>query len=217
MIYGTIVEIDGDKIQIVMKNFLPLIYLSLSICMLNVGCKSTKQQTEKVPNLPAGRQGSEPEYSVRTLNPAQPIKISIPKLRFPEIPDRGDSLFASIERTPCYGRCPTYSISIYKSGYVIYEGIRFVDRLGTYSTRISEKKIQNIINKANEIGYFELEEIYDSPVTDLPSTITYLSVNGQIKRIKDRVRGPEVLKEYEKYFDNVFEDMEWKKIEDNRQ
>ena len=202
-----------------MKNILHFIYLSLTIAILNAGCKTTKQQTEKVPN-------SEPEYSVQTLSPKQPIKISIPKLNFPEKPDQQagtqtdpgeDSLFASIERTPCYGRCPTYSINIYKSGYVIYEGIRFVDRLGTYSTRISDRKIQAIINKANEIGYFELDDVYDSPVTDLPSTITYLSVNGQKKRIKDRVRGPEKLREYEKYFDGVFEDMEWKKVEDNRQ
>jgi len=197
-----------------MKSILPLIYLSLSICILNAGCKTTKQQTEKVPN-------SEPEYSARTQNPVQPIKISIPKLNLPEKPDQRaetqadpgeDSLFASIERTPCYGRCPTYSINIYKSGYVIYEGIRFVDRLGTYSTQISEREIQSIINKANEIGYFDLNDLYDSPVTDLPSTITYLSVNGQKKTIKDRVRGPEKLREYEKYFDGVFEDMEWKPL-----
>ena len=202
-----------------MKIILPLLILSLSICMLNAGCKTTKQQTEKAPNLPAGRQGSEPEYSEQTQSSKQPIKISIPKLNFLEKPDQRagtqadsgeDSLFASIERTPCYGTCPTYSINIYKSGYVVYKGIRFVDRMGTYSTRISERKIQAIINKANEIGYFELDDVYDSPVTDLPSTITYLSVNGQEKRIKDRVRGPEKLREYEKYFDSIFEDLEWK-------
>lgn len=191
-----------------MKTILPLI-LSLSICMLNAGCKTTKQQTEKAPN-------SEPEYSGQTPNLVQPIKISIPKLNLPEKPDQRagtqvkDSLFASIERTPCFGRCPTYSVKIYKSGYVIYEGIRFVDKLGTYSTRISEREIQAIINKANEIGYFELNEVYDSPVTDLPSTITYLSVNGQKKRIKDRVSGPEKLREYEKIFDGIFENLEWK-------
>ena len=194
-----------------MKIILPLI-LSLSICMLNAGCKTTKQQTEKAPN-------SEPKYSEQTQSPKQPIKISIPKLKFPVKPDQRagtqtdpgeDSLFASIERTPCYGQCPTYSIKIYKSGYVVYDGIRFVDKMGTYSTRISERKIQAIINKANEIGYFDLNDVYDSPVTDLPSTITYLSVNGQKKRIKDRVRGPEKLREYEKYFDSIFEDLEWK-------
>lgn len=214
MIYGTIIEIDNNKTQIIMKNFLPFIYLGLVIGILNIGCKTTKQQTEKVPN-------SESDYPGRTLNPKQPIKISIPKLNLPEKPDQRagtqadpveDSLFASIERTPCYGRCPTYRINIYKSGYVIYEGIRFVDRLGTYSTRISDRKIQAIINKANEIGYFDLNEVYDSPVTDLPSTITYLSVNGKKKRIKDRVRGPEKLREYEKYFDGIFEDLEWKEI-----
>ena len=216
MIYGTIVEIDDNKIQSVMKNILPFLYLSMVIGIFNIGCKTTEQQpvSELV------------QTETKAPSQVQPIKINLPKLNFPKESnqqlekqsDSGeDSLFARIERTPCYGRCQTYRINIYKSGYVIYEGIRFVNKLGTYSTRINDRKIQSIINKANEIGYFDLEDVYDSPVTDLPSTYTYLSVDGKKKTIKNRVRGPEKLREFEKYIDSVFEDMEWKKIEDKKQ
>jgi len=34
----------------------------------------------------------------------------------------GDSLFVSLSRTPCYGRCPIYKLDIYDSGYSEYEG-----------------------------------------------------------------------------------------------
>ena len=44
-------------------------------------------------------------------------------------------LLASIERTPCFGKCPTYKISIYQSGYVIYEGKQHVKNIGLFSLR----------------------------------------------------------------------------------
>ena len=211
MIYGTIVETDNNKIQSVMKNILLFFYLGLVICIFNIGCKTTKQQ-------PLSESG---QAETKATSHEQPIKTTTPELNFskesnPQLATKSnseeDSLFARIERTPCYGRCPTYRINIYKSGYVIYEGIRFVEMMGTYSSRINDRKIKAIINKANEIGYFDLDDIYDSPVTDLPSTYTYLCVDGKKKTIKNRVRAPEKLREYEKFFDSVLEDMEWKPL-----
>ena len=37
------------------------------------------------------------------------------------------------QRTACYGTCPQYKISIYSDGLVMYDGVRFVDRIGCYS------------------------------------------------------------------------------------
>ncbi|MFH1321890.1 MAG: DUF6438 domain-containing protein, partial [Bacteroidota bacterium] len=173
--------------------------VSSGVCLMlalfiNIGCKTTKQQKTEASSPKADSPEAEITKSGSSENDATiynlPDEIEKHNLqesqsetgnKVEQIPSSAtaeqqkDSLFASIKRTPCYGRCPTYSISIYKSGYVIYEGIRFVDRIGTYSTQISEKEIQKIIAKANETGYFDLNDVYDSPVTDLPTTITYLS------------------------------------------
>ena len=50
---------------------------------------------------------------------------------------KADSLFFSIERTPCFGACRAYSIKIYRSGFATYEGRMNVDLMGTHSTRIA--------------------------------------------------------------------------------
>ena len=44
----------------------------------------------------------------------------------------------------CYGRCPTYSISIDENRQINYEGKRFVGAIGTYNWIMNEKDF-NII------------------------------------------------------------------------
>ena len=123
-----------------------------------------------------------------------------------------DSLFATIKRTPCYGRCPIYEAVIYKSGYTLYTGKQFVEKAGVFSTRISKNDLRAIMAKASEIGYFNLMDEYDSPVTDFPTTHTSLSSNGIKKEIKDRVGGPESLREYEKLLDSILDKSTWVKV-----
>lgn len=123
------------------------------------------------------------------------------------------NIFLSLERTPCYGTCENYKIIIYSNGYCTYEGKNFVEKIGIYESVIDSKKIELIKNKATEINYFSLENSYDLPgITDIPATITELIINGKSKRIENRYRGPQELKEFELYIDSIIKDLPWKKI-----
>ena len=124
-----------------------------------------------------------------------------------------DSLYASIERTPCFGRCPTYKLRIYQSGYATYEGIRFVEKEGIYETHFTKDELKQIADKAKEIGYFDLDDEYDSPVTDFPSTITSLNKGGNKKSIKNRHHGPDILRNYEKFLDELAAGKKWSMVE----
>src|SRR4051812_36627506 len=46
--------------------------------------------------------------------------------------------FSSVtfERTPCYGMCPVYRVSVNGSGSVAFEGIRNVDSVGTFTRQL---------------------------------------------------------------------------------
>jgi len=186
-----------------------------------IGCKSTKkQETVAVPEKE--KQTNKPTVVVLD----KPIKISIDHLKIDTsatvarekaaTPGK-DSLFASIKHTPCYGRCPIFSAKIYNSGYAVYEGKRFVERIGVYSTRFSKDQMDQIIKKANDIGYFSLEDQYDRPVTDFPTTHTTLNAGRKSKTIKNRVGGPESLKEYENFLDSLLNNASWTKMADNNQ
>ncbi len=132
-------------------------------------------------------------------------------------PVSGDSLFAAIERSPCFGKCRTYSISVYKSGYVVYEGKQWVENIGLFYTFITPGKMAEISAFAEKIGFAEMNDSYRDPnIMDVPSTYTSYRVNGKIKRIDNTFGNPPAgLIEFEKYLDDLFSDTKWIKIKSN--
>ena len=100
----------------------------------------------------------------------------------------------TMKRTPCYGECPQYMISIYESGVVIYNGVRFVPRTGCFQSNISTKNINYIKLILDEIQFFDLEEEYISNITDIPSIITEVFENGKRHKVVDRLNAPKKLK-----------------------
>ena len=143
--------------------------------------------------------------------------ITTPKEERTDLPvaykDFPDSLFASIERTPCFGQCPIYTIKVYNSGYATYEGKKFTPREGLFEGRVDESIRQKIAEKALAIGYYELKEEYDGPVTDLPSVITRLNLDGKKKQVKARFQAPDELRGYEKYMDELLSSVKWNPVE----
>jgi hypothetical protein len=125
-----------------------------------------------------------------------------------------DSLFAAIERTPCFGRCPTYVISIYKSGYVVYQAKQWVKDSGIFYTFISQKQLSDISAMAEKIGFAGMQDTYHDPkIMDAPTTFISYRVNGKIKRIDDTYGDtPASLTEFEKYIDGIFSETKWKKL-----
>ena len=122
-----------------------------------------------------------------------------------------DTLYLTIRRTPCYGKCPIYQADIYNSGYVVYNGKRFVENLGEWTGRLTPDALQSIRHLARTVRYFEFEDDYDSPVTDFPSTYTTMHYNGMRKTIKNRVGGPDELKEFENHVQKVLDGVTWTK------
>src|SRR5690606_33695285 len=92
-----------------------------------------------------------------------------------QMPEFPDSLFFRMEKTPCYGECPIYTVNIYKSGRATYEGKNFVENIGMYQAWFSEQEMKQLISLAKDADYFHLEHVYDAAVTDLPSTSTILN------------------------------------------
>lgn len=126
-----------------------------------------------------------------------------------------DSLFFSLERTPCFGKCPVFKINIYQNGYATLEAIRNVgDKNGFYQTAFTPEDLKSISDKAVEIKYFEMENIYDSPVTDLPTVITSLNYNGRLKTIQNRHQGPPELRQFEKFVQELADGKDWTKTEE---
>jgi hypothetical protein len=125
-----------------------------------------------------------------------------------------ESLFLTMERTPCFGRCPNYKITIMNSGKVLYHGIKFTRKEGPYTKMLTAKQLSQIQTRIDEINLFELNDKYDSNITDIPAVALFVVYKGNKKKIFDRYGGPKELKEFEKLIDSiVLDDQLIKKIE----
>ena len=140
---------------------------------------------------------------------ADVIKLDSSMIKAAEVERAIDTLYLTIRKTPCYGQCPIYTADIYNSGYVVYEGKRFVENVGLYTGRLSPDALKSIRHLARTVNYFGFENEYDSPVTDFPTTYTTMHFNGQQKTIKNRVGGPDELREFENHVQKVLDGVAW--------
>lgn len=122
-------------------------------------------------------------------------------------------LLFALERTTCYGQCPYYSVQIYDNGTARYHGKRHVERLGLYTAVVPPAVVQRLQAKLNAIQYEQLYPKYPVEglgIIDLPLCISTVSIQGAPKTIYNRNDAPLGLVEYERLFDNLVEELDWR-------
>jgi len=73
-------------------------------------------------------------------------------------------LDVKMERTGCFGRCPTYSVEIHHDGTVVWHGIANVETIGTATSRVSPAELQRLAREIHAVHFFELDENGHMPV-----------------------------------------------------
>ena len=95
----------------------------------------------------------------------------------------------TLERTGCFGTCPTYKLTIFDDGKVLFEGKEWVKHKGREEGQITKAELDGLVREFNKINYMKLDDAYGiddrcpDMWTDYPSAITSLNQNGQVKRI----------------------------------
>lgn len=198
-----------------MRTSLPSLALVLALSM---GCKG-KQETAA---SSATSNGPASSVAATAAPPAAvaagaghavgeaPADMGTTKVQLAEGP--ADSLFFALERTPCFGRCPTYKVRIANDGHATYKGIRSVAREGDFTGMVDRATMDALYARALSIGFFDLKDRYDSDVTDLPSTIIRMRANGKDKQVVGRVGTPQAFKAFATYADSLFEQVRWTEV-----
>ncbi|MDX2360654.1 MAG: DUF6438 domain-containing protein [Crocinitomicaceae bacterium] len=173
-----------------------LFLIGLSVLLIACGTSKNAEQISTPPPV---------DSSEQTINGSEHQII------FEDIAD-GDSLFASINKTWCYGTCPVYRMRIYNSGYTEFDGQANVEMIGLHTTFLRKEDMIKFIDKANEIKFMEMEDEYDNPgITDLPSTTTSIVMASTRKTVRRRVGYPQELRGYEQLFIDLIEGKSWVK------
>ena len=125
----------------------------------------------------------------------------------------------SLERTPCFGRCPVYTVAVSPSGEVTYEGKAGVRQLGRASGKIPAEQVDALLGELEKAGYFSMADRYAASepacgryYTDSPSAITTVTSRGRTKRVEHDYgcgAAPGALVVMERRIDEVLDSGRW--------
>jgi hypothetical protein len=125
----------------------------------------------------------------------------------------------SLERGPCFGTCPVYTVTLERSGAVIFQGRRFVADSGTFTASIPAARADSLFRELDAAGWFAFADRYgmgepgcEPFATDLPSVVTEVRMGGRTKRIEHDygcTGAPARLEELERRIDEVVEVRRW--------
>jgi len=114
----------------------------------------------------------------------------------------------TLKRTPCYGPCPVYNVTVFGTGEVEYYGEAYVYRAGTHRWRISRRRLQRLEEAFERANYLQLEDAYTSyGVTDTPGCLTSVEYDDGSSKSIDHDHGdptaPDALTELEDEIDRI--------------
>jgi hypothetical protein len=114
----------------------------------------------------------------------------------------------TLERTPCYGSCPVYKVTVLGTGEVEYFGEANVDKTGTHRWSISGRRLQRLEEALERAKYLYLAENYtECGVTDAPGCLISVEYDDGSSKSVIHCHGdpsaPDALTELEDEIDRI--------------
>ena len=103
----------------------------------------------------------------------------------------------TVEAKGCTGMCPIYSAQIYADGTVIYKGKDYVKVTGEKQYRISEGKVEDLLEESKRINFSSFKEVYDTDELELPAFVTTILFDGKQKQVTNYAGAPKELDDFE--------------------
>jgi hypothetical protein len=115
-----------------------------------------------------------------------------------------------IERTGCYGTCPSYTFIVKSDGTFRYKGVKFVEHEGEFTGKIPFWRFHELAQFIKDSGYMELEDYYARGITDNPTTYTMVVMNGKRKTVRNYANAaPSKLWAIEHLIDGLMTKINW--------
>lgn len=126
--------------------------------------------------------------------------------------------YVSMERTACFGTCPSYVVEVYKDGLVRFTSRHFTEYEGMYEKNIGVANATALLKEFDTHRVDTCQDEYPQMIADLPGLIYEIKYAGnKEKRIHQAHFGPVFLKDLADKIDKVSKvDYTWKKVEDRQ-
>ncbi|XZF15139.1 DUF6438 domain-containing protein [Chitinophagaceae bacterium MMS25-I14] len=125
--------------------------------------------------------------------------------------------YVRMGRTACFGRCPIYSVEIYKNGLVRYSGQMFTQHQGVYEKKITKTKAAQLLKQFSSYRPDTCSAIYEKRIPDLPGMFLVFNYGDKQneKKIINADSGPFFLKSIGRTLDSLGGvNKSWKKVAD---
>lgn len=88
-----------------------------------------------------------------------------------------------MSRGPCYGTCPSYTLTIHGSGAVEYSGQHYVQVHGVQTAVVSREQVMGLLKELDRIHFAGLEDRAFAWCFDTPSVAVSVSMDGKTRRV----------------------------------
>jgi ankyrin repeat protein len=120
------------------------------------------------------------EESVYLVGPRRkPSEHVIPPVIKPD-----SNISITLKRTQCYGPCPAYTLRI-DAHTIRYEGTYATVVEGVHYENADPAKVRQLAQRFLDANFYSLDDEYALAVTDLPSYIVSISIDGRAKSVTD--------------------------------
>ena len=92
----------------------------------------------------------------------------------------------SLERSGCFGSCPSYTVTIGTEG-ITFEGNYYVVATGKHWAGVDAKKVRQLAARFVSADFYSMEPKYVASVTDNPTYVLSIDIDGRKKTVEDYV------------------------------
>ena len=89
----------------------------------------------------------------------------------PEVKKDLNILLLSLERTPCLGACPVYSVEVLTDGTTAFKGLRHVKVTEPVEVKLEAATLQKLSALLNASEFAKWSDFTRTQVSDLPSVV----------------------------------------------
>ena len=120
-------------------------------------------------------------------------------------------ILIAIGRTPCFGPCPAYRFELSDDGRCTFAGEAFVAIAGPMTGSIAVDRVRETATAIERLGFFDLQDSYDTDVTCMPACTVEVDLGGRTKHVHDYASaGPSALTAVQKLIDGLGREVSWR-------
>jgi ankyrin repeat protein len=118
----------------------------------------------------------------------------------------------SLQRTGCFGSCPSYTVTVSTDG-IAFEGGGYVVACGKHRDAVDPDEVRKLAKRFVAADFYSMDAMYRAGVTDNPTYVLSIVIDGQAKKVVDYVGSwegmPAVITELEDEVDALAQTQRW--------